>query len=136
MARTKYSERFCGYCNKDTRMEMMGEAQGSQDKMWFRCTRCHHMTMIDFAGQPIGPKNMKIDASAATIYSPGLSFKVGEAVFHNEWKDVGKVLSKVKTSDGGQAIIVSFEKGGQRRLIENLKPEIINEVANLNEIVS
>lgn len=65
----------------------------------------------------------KIDASTATLYNPLSSFKIGEAIFHTEWNDVGKVLSKTKTSNGSQSILVSFEKTGQRRLIENLKPE-------------
>ena len=128
MARTKYSERFCGYCNKGTRMELVGEIEGTVDRAWFRCTRCHHTTLITL--QPTtGADNGKLDAATATIYQPAQSFKVGEAIFHSEWNDVGKVISKMKTSDGGQAIIVSFEKQGQRRLIENLKPEP-SDVAN------
>jgi hypothetical protein len=66
----------------------------------------------------------KLDVSKATVYEPCSCFKVGESIFHSEWNDVGTVISKAKTSDGGQAIIVSFEKQGQRRLIENLKPEL------------
>lgn len=136
MARTKYSVRFCGYCNKDARMEMMGEAQGSQEKLWFRCTRCHHMSLIEMAPQSTSQKAAKLDPASATVYSPVLSFKIGDSIFHNEWNDVGKVINKVKTSDGSQAIIVSFEKAGQRRLIENLKPEPANDLANVNEVIS
>ena len=74
-------------------------------------------------GTPASAQGGKLDASLATPYNPLQSFKVGEAIFHTEWNDVGKVVSKMKTSDGSQAIVVSFEKQGQRRLIENLKPE-------------
>ncbi|HMD13355.1 MAG TPA: hypothetical protein VKI62_01875 [Bacteroidota bacterium] len=123
MARTKYSERFCGYCNKATRMEFVGEMEGRQDKMWFRCTRCHHTSLMDITSTS-SANDGKIDATTATPYNPLSTFKVGEAIFHTEWNDVGKVMSKNKTSDGSQSIIVSFEKTGQRRLIENLKPEI------------
>ena len=123
MARTKYSERFCSYCNKTTKMELGGEMAGLENRAWFRCTRCHHTTLIETKTQAELKIGMKLDAATATTYSPLQSFKVGEAIFHTEWNDVGKVLQKTKTSDGSQAILVSFEKQGQRRLIENLKPE-------------
>lgn len=123
MARTKYSIQFCGYCNKDARMEIVGEMQGVQDKIWFRCTRCHHMSLMNPKTPGSEQQLKKIDAGLATRYTPQQSFKIGEAIFHSEWNDVGTVMSKVKTSDGSQAIIVTFEKQGQRTLIENLKPE-------------
>ncbi|HUN65133.1 MAG TPA: hypothetical protein VMW43_03465 [Bacteroidota bacterium] len=123
MARSKYAERFCGYCNKLTRMEFVGEMDGVPNKVWYRCARCHHTSLIDTGGQNSAAADTKPEASKATVYQPCNSFKVGEAIFHSEWNDVGKVVSKIKTSDGGQAIVVSFEKQGERRLIENLKPE-------------
>jgi hypothetical protein len=132
MARTKYSEQFCGYCNKTTRMEMVGEMQGAQQKVWYRCIRCHHMSLIDIKAQLSNQQFGKLDAGSATPYTPQLSFQVGEAIFHSEWNDVGKVVSKIKTSDGSQAIIVAFEKQGQRTLIENVKPEMTSIMENTN----
>ncbi len=123
MARTKYTERFCTYCNKTTRMEHVGEMGGVKDKSWFRCCRCHHTTLLENGINTTSSNGEKIDVTKATIYTPCQCFKVGESIFHSEWNDVGTVISKTKTSDGGQAILVSFEKQGQRRLIENLKPE-------------
>jgi len=125
MARTKYSEQFCTYCNKDTKMVLVGTMEGQTGKIWYRCTRCHHSSLIEGS---IDRTNIALDPSTATMYKPCQCFKVGEAIFHTEWNDVGKVLSKMKTSDGSQAIIVSFEKLGQRRLIENLKDEPILEL--------
>jgi|WetSurMetagenome_2_1015567.scaffolds.fasta_scaffold766970_1 hypothetical protein len=122
MGRTKYSDRFCAYCNKETRMVLVGAMEGVQDKTWFRCTRCHHTALLD--EESIEKARWQLDPSHATVYNPWQSFQIGESIFHQEWNEVGKVLSKMKTSDGNQAIIVSFEKSGQRRLIENLKPEI------------
>ncbi|MBI5215699.1 MAG: hypothetical protein HY960_08095 [Ignavibacteriae bacterium] len=119
MSRSKFSQRHCGYCNKTTRMEMMGEMTTTPGKSWVRCTRCHHMTLIT----PIDPKadDANLDASKATPYNPEQTFRIGEAIFHTEWNDVGKVLSKVRTSSGSQAIVVSFEKEGQKTLVENLR---------------
>ena len=104
-------------------MVLVGEMQNAQDKVWYRCTRCHHMTLLDLQSPMILEQNAKPDAGSATVYSPALSFRVGEAIFHNTLNDVGKVVNKTKTSDGSPAIIVSFEKEGQRTLLENVKPE-------------
>ena len=117
-------------------MEMMSEAHGSADKIWLRCSRCHHMSMLETGETPeSGPKG-KIDPGTATPYTPQKSFEVGQSIFHKEWDDVGKVLSKMKTSDGCQAIVVSFEKQGQRRLIENLKNQEQEEPKNAQQILS
>lgn len=135
MARTKYSMHFCVYCNKDAKMEMMNEAHGSADKLWLRCSRCHHMSMMDAPGKAAAGKG-KGDANTATPYNPKESFEVGQSIFHAEWDDVGKVLSKMKTSDGCHAIVVSFEKTGQRRLIEKLKAETLEETKDVHQVLS
>ena len=135
MARTKYSMHFCVYCNKDTRMEMMNEAHGSAEKIWLRCSRCHHMSMMEAPSKLEGGLKGKIDAAAATRYSPAQSFEIGQSIFHAEWDDVGRVVSKSKTSDGCHAIVVAFEKGGQRRLIEKLKADDIEESKNVQKIL-
>ena len=121
MSRSKFSQRYCGYCNKTTRMELMGEMATSPEKVWCRCTRCHHMTLVTAKDGLSADSDAALDAASATTYTPELTFKIGQAIFHSEWNDVGKVLSKVRTSSGSQAIIVSFEKEGQKTLIENLQ---------------
>jgi len=126
MARTKYSEHFCAYCNRDARMEFVGLMESVVGKAWYRCTRCHHTTLLETI-EASGQKNAQIDPLTATPYKPCQCFSIGEAIFHSEWNDVGKVLAKTKTSDGSQAILVSFAKLGQRRLLENLKQDEILE---------
>lgn len=124
MARTKYTERFCAYCNKSSRMEMLGEMQGVQGKTWLRCSRCHHMSLVlnDVQAQQ---DQGKLDPTTATVYRPDLKFNVGDAIFHSEWNDVGKVLSKMRTSNGSESILVAFEREGERRLIANLKLDTV-----------
>lgn len=124
MTRSKHSELFCAYCNKPTRMALIGEMQGTPDKVWYRCTRCHHMSLIDLKLLVSEADRTKVDVNSAVMYSPQESFTVGQSIFHSEWNDVGRVMSKTRTSNGGQAIVVSFEKQGQRTLIENLKLEL------------
>lgn len=123
MARSKYTEQLCSYCNRSTRMEIVGGMQSAQQKIWYKCTRCHHMTLIDLTVSSAALQPMKPDRGSAMIYSPQLTYKVGDSIIHNEWDDVGRVMSKMRTSDGNEAILVAFEKQGQRRLIENLKSE-------------
>ena len=55
-----------------------------------------------------------------TQYNPGSTYRVGEAIFHSDWDDIGKIISKERTSGGGSAIVVSFEKLGERRLLESV----------------
>lgn len=81
------------------------------------------MTLIDLKLQAAGKEAAKLERTSATVYTPQATFKVGESIFHNEWNDLGRVMSKTRTSDGSEAILVMFEKQGQRRLIENLKLE-------------
>ncbi len=127
MARTKYSEQFCAYCNKETKMVLVGTMEGQVGKIWYKCTRCHYTSLLEDS-MSSDQINGKLDPSTATVYKPCQCFKIGEAIFHSEWNDVGKVLSKLKTSDGSQAIVVSFAKLGQRKLIENLQEESILEL--------
>ena len=135
MARTKYSMHFCVYCNKDTKMEIMNEAHGSADKLWLRCSRCHHMSMMDNSAKLAQAKG-KGDQDAATPYSPRACFEIGQSIFHEEWNDTGRVIGKMKTSDGCHAIVVSFEKQGQRRLIEKLKSDELEETKDVHQVLS
>ncbi len=111
-------------------MEIIGEMQAAQDKIWYKCTRCHHMTLIDLKLQIASQQSVKLDRGSATVYNPELTFKVGESIFHNEWDDLGRVTSKMRTSDGSESIVVMFEKQGQRRLIENLHSEESTQILN------
>jgi hypothetical protein len=65
----------------------------------------------------------KLDRADAAEYTPDKTYRVGEAIFHTDWDDLGKIISKERTSGGGSAIVVSFEKLGERRLLENVIPE-------------
>ena len=99
---------------------MVGGAQNAENKHWFRCTRCHHMMLIVVNPEAKETTGVEIDVNSATPYDPQNTFTVGESIFHAEWNEFGKVLSKTRTSDGSQAIVVHFEKLGQRTLIEKL----------------
>jgi hypothetical protein len=139
MAKTKYIVYDCAYCRKRTKMELVGEMQleGGQEtpqKVWYRCTRCKHSALIErqALSQTKRGEPVKIDRSLCTTYTKEQVYTVGQVIYHTEWDDVGKVIAKQKTSDGTQAITVTFEKSGERRLIENvpasIEPEVVGQI--------
>lgn len=137
MAKTKYMVADCAYCHKPTKMELVGEQQveGSDEpspKAWYRCTRCKHSALIDrhISGKIKNGEAGKIDRASCTPYSKDQVFKVGQMIYHSEWDDVGRVVAKQKTSDGTHAITVSFEKLGERRLIENIHSSLETEIGS------
>lgn len=135
MARTKFMMHDCAYCHKQTKMERIGEMPSSANendpqKVWYRCTRCKHSALITVVPQT-KDKNApvpKIDRSICTEYSKEKEFSVGQAIYHSDWDDVGTVLKKDKMSNGIHSIVVSFEKNGERKLIENVISETVEEL--------
>ena len=135
MAKSKYIMHQCAYCHKQTKMELVGEMQneGSAEtlqKVWFRCTRCKHSALLD-ALTVQKEKNasiIKIERSTCIDYSKEKVFSLGQAIYHAELDDVGKVIKKDKMSNGIHSITVSFEKLGERKLIENVSLEASTEL--------
>ena len=98
-----------------------GGAGSDPSRMWFRCARCKHSALIDRSlGLQSQSPLRKLDREQAIEYAASKIFTVGQTIYHTEWDDIGRVTSKIKTSGGVQAITVSFEKLGERKLIENL----------------
>jgi hypothetical protein len=105
-------------------MEVIGSAETSPEKSWYRCTRCRHATLIDLEilrREELEAKK-KLDRADASEYNPEHTYRVGQAIFHSDWGDIGKIVSKERTSAGGKAIVVSFERLGERRLLESVAP--------------
>jgi hypothetical protein len=125
MAKGKNILHHCAHCDRTTKMELIGAVESQPEKSWYRCTRCRHATLVDLETlkQSQQESKKKLDRSTAVEYNPGSTYKVGEAIFHSEWDDLGKIISKVRTSDGARAIVVSFEKLGERRLLESVTRE-------------
>ncbi|MDD8017968.1 MAG: hypothetical protein PHP42_06315 [Bacteroidota bacterium] len=120
MSKTKYVTHVCSSCGREAKMETIGAVVGAENKVWFRCTRCHHSIMLDTAVKK-EDNVIKITREQCTDYSPEKIFPIGTAIYHQDWDDVGKVTSKEKTSSGRNAIWVAFEKSGTKKLIENLQ---------------
>lgn len=104
-------------------MEMVGAVETQPNKIWYRCTRCRHSTLVDqiILQQEIEESRKKLDRATCAEYRPEKTYSIGDAIFHSELDDIGKIVSKERTSGGGRAIIVSFEKHGERKLMESLQ---------------
>ncbi|MBI3586187.1 MAG: hypothetical protein HY088_03540 [Ignavibacteriales bacterium] len=138
MAKTKYIMHDCAYCHKPTKMELVGQMQTEDSekpaqKVWYRCTRCKHSALLDrqTLAQPKNGTGAKLDKGVCTHYSKDQVFTVGQAIYHEEWDDVGKVIAKQKTSDGTHAITVAFEKLGERKLIEHVTASVETEIVQV-----
>jgi len=116
---------MCELCANPTKFELLGEAAGQEEgKRWAKCSKCHHTMMIDLlvveGEKRTTKKEVNVAVEDCVPYSPRQIYTVGDAIYHKAWDDVGTVISKELTSKGGQAIVVSFNKVGEKRLIENL----------------
>lgn len=122
MARGKSISHYCGHCERITKLEMVGSAENQPDKTWYRCTRCRHASLIDVNGlrKVQEESKRKPERVDCTEYRPDATYTVGQAIFHSGWDDVGKIICKERTSRGEHAIVVSFEKSGERRLLESV----------------
>ncbi len=116
----------CEICSKPTKFELVGEVSGQEEgKRWARCSKCHHTMMINMMvieGERRATKEINVSAEDCIPYSPKNVYTIGDAIYHKTWDDVGTVVSKELTSNGGQAIVVAFNKVGEKRLVENLAP--------------
>ena len=128
MAKGKYIFHHCGHCDRVTKMEVIGSSESQPDRMWYRCTRCRHASMVssEELRKTEEETKRKLTREDASEYSPANTYAVGQSIFHSEWEDLGKIVSKEKTSHGESAIVVAFEKLGERRLLENVTPEVNN----------
>jgi hypothetical protein len=124
MARVKNIEAFCSFCNTITKMELAKEVSVTEEnnKRWAKCKKCKQTMMIDLTVdvKENKPSLEGIENEDCTVYSPKKSYSVGESIYHENWDDFGKVVSKELTSNGQKSIAVEFQKNGYKKLIESL----------------
>ena len=121
MSKSKYVTQVCTSCGRESKMEIIGAVVGAENKVWYRCTRCHHSMMLDSAAKIKEDNIITYVRENCINYSPEKKYDVGVSIYHTDWDDMGRVTSKEKTSSGGNAIWVQFEKNGIKKLIENLQ---------------
>lgn len=122
MAKSKFRTFYCENCRTEKKMQILSFVEGSETKVWHKCTRCRHSFLIDLS-KIAQPEKKEIVRDECIDYSPLKSYSIGSSIYHQEWDDVGLVVKKVKISSGMQAIEVDFEKNGSKKLIENYQEE-------------
>ena len=134
MAKTKYITHQCAYCRRETKMEFVGNQpseNGDSDtlKMWYRCARCKHSALLTLSPAVFAKKShaAPVVRDQCTPYSKEKTFTIGEHIYHADLDDIGKVLRKDKTSNGIHSIVVSFEKAGERKLLESIQADASEE---------
>ena len=125
MARLKNIEAFCTTCNTVTKMEISGELSGeeNENKKWAKCKKCKQTMVIDLvADAAIQKVSLEgIENSDCATYSPMKTYELGETIYHRDWDDYGKVVTKETLSNGRDSISVEFQKSGLKKLVESLK---------------
>jgi hypothetical protein len=137
MAKTKYIIHQCAYCRRDTKMEFVGNQPTENSdtetvKMWYRCGKCKHTALLTLSVASQTRKKgqvIAIDRDQCTPYSKEKTFAVGEQIYHSDFDDMGRVVRKDKMSNGVHSIVVAFEKLGERKLLENIAEEVVENEA-------
>ena len=124
MARLKNIEAFCSSCNAIRKMEITGNVTGdeNENKRWAKCKKCKQTMVIDLeANTSMTKVSLEgIENSDCTTYSPTKTFELGDTIYHQDWDDFGKVVTKETLSNGRNSISVEFQKSGLKKLIESL----------------
>ncbi len=105
-------------------MEITGELSGEEveNKRWAKCKKCKQSMVIDLKAdvEAVDTSLEGIETKDFTVYSPMKSYTLGEPIYHKNWDDFGKVVSKEILSSGQKSIAVEFQKSGYKKLIESL----------------
>jgi len=97
-------------------------------KLWYRCGKCKHSGLLTLSpASQTKKKNqvVAINREQCTSYSKEKTFTVGEQIYHSDFDDMGRVVRKDKMSNGVHSIVVAFEKLGERKLLENIAEEVV-----------
>ncbi len=137
MAKTKYIMHQCAYCRRETKMEFVGNQPTENNdadavKMWYRCGKCKQTALLTLSLASLTKKKgqvIAIEREKCTPYSKEKTFTIGEHIYHSDLDDMGRVVRKDKMSNGVHSIVVAFEKLGERKLLENIAEEVVENEA-------
>lgn len=110
---------YCRQCKADREMKKAGK--GLDGKIvWLKCVECGKRTFLTFEKwESLSAKYNEPIIENEVEYDPNYSFSIGQSLYHKMWDDRGEVVKKETTTSGQNMIIVSFDRLGEKRLIEN-----------------
>ncbi|MBL7999371.1 MAG: hypothetical protein JNL32_12115 [Candidatus Kapabacteria bacterium] len=125
--KAKYIVLYSPFLMRETKHELIGEPMETENgkQQWARCTVSHHSQLINLDAlqaqqERISTAAIRISREDSKQYSPKSEYQIGDVIYHKVWDDVGIVRSKEVMTNGGNAIVVLFEKSKEKRLIEKL----------------
>ncbi|HOD42189.1 MAG TPA: hypothetical protein PKL57_16635 [Candidatus Wallbacteria bacterium] len=54
-------------------------------------------------------------------YSCHKSYEIGDMIYHKTWNDRGRVVKIIRTAGGHKAVVIEFDKNGQKTLLSEIK---------------
>ncbi len=119
---------FCTKCQRVVKMDMMRK-EADDPVTWLRCPECEgYVPLLSAAGKEmLGISDEDLGTvlkSECDEYDLCATYDIGQMLYHSVWDDYGIVLEKGKESQTGRAIMVSFLKGGLKKIVENYQMEL------------
>jgi hypothetical protein len=111
---------YCKYCRGERVMDSVGEGLNGK-VIWFRCSECNKIVYFKTEKLEELLQDEKPLQNEYVEYDPQKSFSVGQYLYHKVWNDKGEVLKKEITPSGKHTIVVSFDRLGEKKLIESLE---------------
>jgi hypothetical protein len=131
----KIKEMGCDVCGVVAGRDFVGEWKSSEQpkdveaipndgitRYWLRCQNCDNVELVEEWKIQVNRDKIlsEISVEDCIPYTPQGIYRVGDAIFHALFKQMGIVRSKQITSSGASAITVEFNSIGTRQLLENV----------------
>jgi hypothetical protein len=115
--------RLCPRCAKRRKMRILRPLDETGLE-WLNCLACNGLLCVTHTNGSNGHAELRIvgDFGAPApdefrTYVPEEAYEVGEFIYHQTWRDVGKVISRRDLAGGRTAIDVAFLNYGPKSLI-------------------
>lgn len=113
----------CPRCRKRRKMKILRTVDDTGLE-WLNCGACNALLCFEHDldremlvnGQDVGDFGAPAPDEFRT-YVPEDSYEIGEFIYHQTWRDVGKVVSRRQLAGGRSAIDVAFLNYGPKMLI-------------------
>jgi hypothetical protein len=118
-------EALCRFCGKvapaqlDRSIAANGKTVSREASFEYYCTKCQHSFCYrgtDLAARPSDEGDENEDGKPRE-YDPSKHYVIGEDIYHPEFEEEGRVVSKEAGTP--PRIVVNFSKSGLRKLVED-----------------
>jgi hypothetical protein len=118
----------CPRCGKRRKMKILRPVDDTGLE-WLNCGACNALLCFEHDeaaeafvnGSDVGDFGAPAPEEFRT-YVPEDTYQVGEFIYHQTWRDVGKVISRRQLAGGRSAIDVAFLNYGPKMLIVEAGP--------------